>query len=150
MTIELACVATGKYHDKMLHNLVSNSGGRINLAFHLGHINADIKASSLSSMNTRKGRKGHLMDDQEWKGSNQALLSDPRFTEMMEEFVDHLHRRSDAFFFNSHNLRSVQDYFDYYQILTDVIAERLIELGVTHCLFFNVPHLGFDLSLIHI
>ena len=150
MTIELACVATGKYHDKMLHNLVSNSGGRINLAFHLGHINADIKASSLSSMNTRKGRKGHLMDDQEWKGSNQALLSDPRFTEMMEEFVDHLHRRSDAFFFNSHNLRSVQDYFDYYQILTDVIAERLIELGVTHCLFFNVPHLGFDTALYHV
>ncbi|MDF1619268.1 hypothetical protein [Pseudothioclava nitratireducens] len=38
----------------------------------------------------------------------------------------------------------MQDYVDYYHTLADVAAQTLIDRGVNHCLFFNVPHLAYD------
>ena len=41
----------------------------------------------------------------------------------------------------------MHDYVDYYHILADVVGKTLIEHDVTHCLFFDVPHLAYDTVL---
>lgn len=144
MTIRLCVVSTAKNTNRILEEIKAQAGARLEVALHMGHVTDDIKASTLSRVNTRKGREGHLFAQQRWTGAAQGLFEAPDFVERMEEFFDHLHRTSDINAHKCHPLRTMQDYADYYHILADVIAQELLDRGVTHCLFFNVPHLTYD------
>ncbi len=141
--MRLMVVSTAKNTDKILDRLVAENDD-IEIALHMGHVTADIKASALTRLNTREGGKGHLFARQRWTGAGQALIEAPEYLDLMETFIDHLHRRSDINAHKPHPLRTMQDYVDYYHILADVIGQALIDRGVTHCLFFNVPHLAYD------
>ena len=143
MTIRLMVVSTSPNTDDILARLVAGADD-IEVALHMGDVTADVKASALTRLNTRNGGKGHLFKRQRWTGAGQALFESPDFLDQMETFVDHLHRRSDINAHKPHPLRTMQDYVDYYHILADVIGQMLIDRGVTHCLFFNVPHLTYD------
>ncbi|SDY42217.1 Capsule polysaccharide biosynthesis protein [Jannaschia faecimaris] len=143
MTMRLMVVSTATNTDAILEKLVCKNKD-IKIALHMGHVTADIKASAITRMNTRQGGKGHLFAKQRWTGAGQALIESPDFLDQMETFIDHLHRRSDINAHKNHPLRTMQDYVDYYHILADVIGQALIDKGITHCLFFNVPHLTYD------
>ena len=147
MTIRLAVVSTAKNTDAILERLKA-ANPDMEVVLHLGHVTADIKASALTRMNTREGGQAHPFRDQRWTGAGQALIESPDFLDAMETFVDHLHRRSEVNSYKAHPLRTMQDYVDYYHILADVIGTMLVERGVTHCLFFNVPHLTYD-TIVH-
>ena len=117
------------------------------MRLHFGNDMADFKASSLSRMDTRKGRRGHLMREQYYAGENYELLSSPIFRESMERTVDQLYRYSDGYRYRSNNLKNLQDYLDYFYILSDMLAQQIKEEKITHALFFNVPHLVCDTIL---
>ncbi len=146
MSIRLLCVSTADNTDKILEALVADSDD-IELCLHFGNDMADFKASSLSRMDTRKGVRGHLMREQYYAGANYELLSSPIFRECMERTVDQLHRYSDGYRYRSHNLKNLQDYLDYFYILSDMLAQQIKDEKITHALFFNVPHLVCDTIL---
>jgi len=146
MSIRLLCVSTADNTDEVLNALV-NSADDIELRLHFGNDMADFKASSLSRMDTRKGQRGHVMREQFYAGENYELLSSPFFRESMERTVDQLYRYSDGYRYRSHNLKNLQDYLDYFYILSDTLAQQIKEEKITHALFFNVPHLVCDTIL---
>ena len=143
MTIRLLCVSTADNTDRILDALVESSDD-IDLRLHFGNDMADFKASSLSRMDTKKGKRGHLMRDKRYAGDNYELLSSPVFRESMERTVDQLFRYSEGYRYRSHNLKNLQDYLDYFYILSDTLAQQIKEEKITHALFFNVPHLVCD------
>ena len=146
MTIRLLCVSTADNTDQILDALVERSDD-IELRLHFGNDMADFKASSLSRMDTRKGRRGHLMREKYYAGENYELLASPIFQKSMERTVDQLFRYSDGYRYRSHNLKNLQDYLDYFYILSDTLAQQIKEEEITHALFFNVPHLVCDTVL---
>jgi hypothetical protein len=146
MSIRLLCVSTADNTDQILEALVESSDD-IDLRLHFGNDMADFKASSLSRMDTRKGQRGHLMRGQHYAGDNYELLSSPIFRQSMERTVDQLYRYSDGYRYRSHNLKNLQDYLDYFYILSDMLAQKIKEENITHALFFNVPHLVCDTLL---
>ena len=116
----------------------------LEIVLSLGDKDADIKASSLSKMSRQRGKSGHLMFGTEFTGMRHSVISNPNYFEDMERFVDHLQRAGPAYSYKPHNLQNLQDYIDYYHILLDVVADRIIECRATHMLFFDIPHLGYD------
>lgn len=139
--MRLFVVSTSANTDRILDQIKASG---VTVALHIGDVTADFKASSLSRLTTRRGRLGHLMDAQRFSGAARALMLDPNHPALMEEFIDHLHRTGPLNTHRAHQLTGMQDYFDYYHILADVMAERMIAAGVTHCVFFNIPHLSYD------
>ena len=147
MTIRLFCNAPGKHTSVYLDRLRELAGAEIESVVHLGDVDADFKASSLSRMDSRRAKGGHLMDGQRYHGANLNLLAAPDFFQAMETTVDQMYRFAPGYRYRPHNLMNLQDYLDYYHILTDVMAQKLIEARSTHVLFFNVPHLVYDTVL---
>lgn len=147
--IRLFAVSTSGNTDAMLHRMIALSNGAVELALHMGDVTADLKGSSLARMDMRAGRAGHPMGAR-FSGAARAVMECPDFESHLEEFVDHLQRRSPMGAYRAHALRGLQDYADYYHILADVLAERMVAAGVTHCLFFNVPHLAYDTVALHV
>jgi hypothetical protein len=72
------------------------------------------------------------------------MISSPSYFEDMERFIDQLQRAGPAYSYRANNLQNLQDYIDYYHILLDVVADRIVKSRATHMLFFNLPHLGYD------
>ena len=147
MSIRLFCNAPGKHTSVYLDRLRELAGDEIESVVHLGDVDADFKASSLARMDTRRAKGGHLMDGQRYHGANLNLLAAPDFFQSMEAAVDQMYRFAPGYRYRPHNLMNLQDYLDYYHILTDVMAQKLIEAKSTHVLFFNAPHLVYDTVL---
>lgn len=144
MTIKLLCDARGKHRKAFVDRLVEISDGEVELALHFGDRDADFHAPSLQRMEVRDGKLGHLMKDHLSRGANFNLLGSAEFRRMMETAVDQMHRSSPAYQYRAHNLQNLQDYLDYYHILSEAMAQRIIKSGATHALFYIVPHLGYD------
>lgn len=147
MTIRLAVVSTAKNTTRILQRVKEQAGGEIDVVLHLGDVKGDFKASSMGRMSARRGTRGHLFENQRWTGAAQTLMESPDFIEKFEEFTDQLHRTSETVAHKSHPIRTMADYADYYHILADVIARNLIERQVDMVLFFNIPHLTYDVVL---
>ncbi len=149
MTIRLACVSTAPNTTEILEHLARIAADELEVVLHLGQTDADHKASALSKLNTRKGTRPHLMDENRYQGANLPMIAHPDFAKDAAQFVDHMHRNAESFSFRAHNIRATQDYIDYYHIISDTVADALIRDGVTHVLFFNVPHLSYDTVVYH-
>ncbi|MCC5992635.1 MAG: hypothetical protein JJT99_08935 [Rhodobacteraceae bacterium] len=144
MTIRLFCVATSKSNAPIIAQMQAQAGARLQMALHLGGHDADFKGTSLSRMNRKRGRLGHLLDADRFTGAAQVLFQQPGYLQDMEEFIAHVERRSENNDLRPHRIHAMQEYVDYYHILADVMATRLRDSGATHALFFNIPHLGYD------
>lgn len=145
MGIKLLCVSTAKNTNVILEHIMKKLEDDVEFFIHVGRANADIKASSLIRMNKGTNKnKEHVMAGQVYQGVFHTLADYSGIEKDMSEFIDHLHRRDDKFQYRSHNLSHMQDYVDYYHILFDVMTAKIIENKITHMLFFNIPHLGYD------
>ncbi len=144
MTVKLLCVSTAANTDAALHALVQLAAGQITLVLHLGSSDADFKASAVSRMNQRRGKRGHLTEDTAYSGKAHGLFLQPDWGAQVDDFIDHLHRRAEPYAHLPHKLSGFHDYWDYHHILADVVAQRITDSGATHMLFFNVPHLVHD------
>lgn len=142
--------ARGSEKLAFVHEIEARAAGRLSVGLMTGDRPADIFARGITTMkrDARHERlhKG-LMQDNGYTGANAALLSSPAFHDMVLAGIDHMQRMSPNYRYNSHNLNNLQDYLDYYYILTDVIAQRMIEAEITHVAFFMAPHLGYDTVL---
>ncbi|SIS72744.1 capsular polysaccharide export protein, LipB/KpsS family [Phaeovulum vinaykumarii] len=148
--MRLAVVSTAENTNRVLAALQRQAGDRVEVVLHFGGTKDDIKASALNRMDARAGRMGHLFAAQRFTGAAQVLMDSPEFQASFEDFADQIQRQGAGNAYRSHPLRSLQDYADYYHILADVIGQTLIERQVTHCLFFNVPHLTYDTVLFQV
>lgn len=144
MTVRLLAVSTAANTDAALHEAVRRAQGEVELVLHLGGGDADFKASAVSRMNLRRGRRGHLTEGTRWSGLAHGLFMQPDYDAQVDDFIDHLHRRAEPHAHLPHRLQDFHAYWDYHHILADVIAQRIAESGATHALFFNVPHLVHD------
>ncbi len=142
--IKLLCVSTAANTDAALQALVAQAAGQIDLVLHLGSAEADFKASAVSRMNLRRGQRGHLTEGTQFSGQAHGLFMQPGYDALVDDFIDHLHRRAEPYAHLPHKLSGFHDYWDYHHILADVLAQRIHESGATHMLFFNVPHLVHD------
>lgn len=147
MTIRLLCDARGAHRKRFMERMLALSDGKVELAIHMGDRDADWHAPSLSRMEVRRGRRGAFMQGQHQTGANMALIASPGFAASLETAVDQMHRSAPAYRYRAHNLQNMQDYLDYFHILSDVFAQRMLDEGVTHVLFYNVPHLTYDMVM---
>lgn len=145
--IKLLVEGRGELRKKILGRLIQISEGRIELGLHFGDKDADFHSACLSRMEVRLGKRGHLIRDHLSRGANIPLLSSPEFFKMLEIGVEQFHRNSTSYRYRSHNLTSIQDYLDYYHVLSEAYAQEIDARGITHALFMNVPHLGPDMVL---
>ncbi|MFD2173235.1 hypothetical protein [Rhodobacter lacus] len=142
--------ARGRDKLDFVKEIEARAGGKLSVGLMTGDRAADIFARGITTMkrDARHERlhKG-LLQDNAYTGANAALLTSPEFHDMAMMAIDHFQRMSPTYRYNSHNLNNLQDYLDYYYILTDVIARRMIEEEITHVAFFMTPHLGYDTVL---
>jgi hypothetical protein len=147
MTIRLVVDGRGPMRRRILDQLVAQSGGRVEVALHLGDRDADFHAACLQRMEVRNGTKGHLLRDHRGIGADPQLLASPDFRNMAATAIDQMHRGSQFYNYRAHNLVNLQDYLDYYHIVTQALADQIATSGATHALFMNMPHLGYDTML---
>jgi hypothetical protein len=143
----LFCDVRGSYRFDFTKEIEALSAGEVTVALTSGDAKSDIFGRGLTTMKRDwQHERFHetLMKDYVHTGANAALLSSPEFHDMAMMAIDHLQRMSPTYRYNAHNLTNLQDYLDYYYILTDVIARRMIEERITHAVFFMAPHLGYD------
>lgn len=145
--IKLLVEGRGPLRKKILDELIRASGGEIDLALHFGDQNADFHSACLSRMEVRLAKSGHLIRDHLSHGANIPLLASPEFQKMLEIGIEQFHRNSNSYRYRSHNLTSIQDYLDYYHVLSEAYVQEIEARGITHALFMNVPHLGPDMVL---
>lgn len=142
--------ARGRDKLDFVQEIKARAGGKLSVGLMSGDRAADIFARGITTMK-RDARHERLhrglMQDGSHTGAHAALLAAPEFHDMAMMAIDHFQRMSPNYRYNSHNLNNLQDYLDYYYILTDVIARRMIEEKITHVVFFMAPHLGYDTVL---
>ena len=143
--INLLAVSTAKNTNEILSELIKASQDKILLKLHLGDSASDFKASSLVRMNAKPGSLGHLFNEsKKYSGVDLQLMASESFRKDLETLIDQLFRHSNAYRYKSHNLQNLQDYLDYYHILADAIADKMLANDIDHVLFFNIPHLAYD------
>lgn len=150
MTIRLAVVSTAKNTNRILEEMQQQAGDALKVVLNFGQETAHFKASSLNRMKLKYGTDGHLMGSGVHIGAAEPLFRSNDYFSLRDVFADHLNRSSWSHNYKSHFLLDQQDYFDYYHILCDRLAQELLDRKVTHVLFFNVPHLGYDTALYHV
>lgn len=150
MTIRLAVSSTTRSTDRMLAALEQLSGGQIKVVLHLGTKEAPFRASSLSRVKASRGTEGHIMEGSTYSGAAEALFSSEAYWRARDEFIDHMTRTSDLFKAKSHALVTFDDYQGYFHVLCDALAHEMVSRGVTHVLFFTIPHLGYDTAIHHL
>lgn len=142
--IRLAVDCRGDLRKVILDQMVKQSQGRLEIALHLGHRDADFHAPCLHRMEVRYGGRGHLIARHRSRGADLPLLASPHFHTLIEQAIDQMQRMAPAYRYRSHNLTNLQDYLDYYHILADAMAQEIADSGATHALFMNMPHLAYD------
>ncbi len=148
VTIRLLCIAAGDLRNSIIERLVTLADGDVDVRLHIGNDSGDLKATSLSTMSARRGRSGHLMDADAFRAENMVVSLAPGYHERLDRFSEHLIRRSEPYAYKSHAISSPHDYAHYYNILADALADRMKAEGITHVLFFDIPHLGYD-TVVH-
>lgn len=145
MKIKLMAEARGAYRKFFLDAVCLIDD--IELVLHFGDHHSDFDVPSLARQEIKIASKGRLLSKPSYTGANLALLTDPEFQEKAELFADHLIRNSKNYTNRPHKMFNLHEYLDYYHILTDCIAQKIIDAKVTHAVFFDVPHLAIDTAI---
>lgn len=144
MTLKILAVSTATNTSNILKRLETYGQKEISIELHIGNTQDDIKASALTRMNNKSGRLPHIFKESRFSSSALDLMKSDDFHKNMEQFIEHLHRRSEVNSYKSHKIYSLGDYSDYYHILADCVAELIDNHRINCCLFFNIPHLTYD------
>ncbi len=147
MVIKLACDGRGRSRKAILDRVIELAGEDVELVLHFGDRDSDYHAPCYQRMEVRRGKRGHLMEQGGYRGANIDLIASEEFDRLVAQAIDQLHRNDRNYRYRAHNLSNLQDYLDYYHILSDAIATELVRSGATHVLFMNMPHLAYDLVL---
>jgi len=144
MTIRVLAEARGDYRKAFLEQMILKSSGKIEVALHFGDKNSDFDIPSLLRQEYKIAQSGRIFDKSIYTGANLPLISSEGFHSAVEQFCDQLHRSSSKYQRRSHKMINLHEYLDYYHILSDAIGQKILERGITHAIFFDVPHLAID------
>lgn len=150
MTIRLVVDGRGAARRRIVERLAERSGGRVQIACHLGEPDADLIGPALNRMRAGGGRQADPMTGLQSRGAALPLLTSSDYQAKLQTAIDQLHRSDPTYRYRSHNLRNLQDYLDYYHILAETFAQKVGDTGATHALFMNVPHVGYDTIMYHV
>jgi Capsule polysaccharide biosynthesis protein len=145
--IRLAVVATAADNVQALQALRALAGDRIEHVVHLGGKDADYKANNFFRMRPVGAKRGDLMQGDCFTGAAAALDTGPGMETAQREAIDNLTRGSDQMAYKFHAIQDVQDYHHITHIAHDVMAGMLLREGITHVLFFDIPHMFYDTCL---
>jgi hypothetical protein len=148
LTIRLLADARGNFRKKFVDRLVEIADGTVDLRLHFGDRDSDFEAAALHRLDTRTARRGHLIDATCFAGANLDLLASARFREILERGVDQMQRMAQPYRYSAHNVQNLHDYIDYLHILSDAYAQLIEQEGITHAIFYTMPHLAYDTILL--
>jgi len=144
MKIKVLAEARGSYRKAFLDEMIRQSEGDIELALHFGDKNSDFDAPSLNRQEIKKAKSGRIITTANYAGANLQLINSEFFNSSAKRFADQIHRSSPKYQKRSHKMLNLHEYIDYYHILSDTIAEQILDREVTHAIFFDIPHLAVD------
>lgn len=147
--IRLAAVATAAQNVAVLEALRRLFPDRIEHIVHLGGKGADYKANNFFRMRAVPAGRGDLMEADRFAGAARRLEWGPGMADAQLEAIDNLTRGSDRMAYKHHGIQDFQDYQHITHIAHDVMGRMLQEEGITHVLFFDIPHMFYDTSLKH-
>lgn len=145
--IRLAVVATADLSEKTVAALRDQPGSGITHIVHLGGTGADYKANNFFRMRAVQGQRGDLMQNDRFTGAARALETGPRMAQAQLEAIDTLTRGAAQMAYKHHRISDFHDYQHITHIAHDVYARMLQEEGITHVLFFDIPHMFHDTCL---
>lgn len=145
--IRLCAVATSSPGVDVLRELMRRPDENIEHLITFGGTDADYKASSLLRMTDACGRKGHIMAEDRFSGAAASLMRGPGFEHILQEAMDSLQRGAEAHSYRSHELTHPSDYQNYICIVADRLAGILRSERITTVVFFDIPHLFYDIML---
>lgn len=145
--IRLATVATADLSAKTVEALRALPDSGIEHIVHLGGKDSDYKANNFFRMRAVQGRRGDLMQGDRFTGAARALEWGPDMAEAQIEAIDNLVRGSDQMAYKHHRITQFHDYQHITHIAHDVYGRMLQEDGITHVLFFDIPHMFHDTCL---
>ncbi|PIV73946.1 MAG: hypothetical protein COW55_10960 [Rhodobacteraceae bacterium CG17_big_fil_post_rev_8_21_14_2_50_65_11] len=145
--IRLAVVATAELSTKTIVALRKRPDSGIAHIVHLGGKDADYKANNFFRMRAVQGKRGDLMQTDRFSGAARVLEWSPAMAEAQLEAIDTLTRGSDQMAYKHHRISNFHDYQHITHIAHDVYAAMLQEEGITHVLFFDIPHMFHDTCL---
>ena len=114
---------------------------------HIGGSNADLNMSCLLRMSKKKGRSGHLMEEDYFSGAASKLIASSSLDKSILVGLDNLQRGAEEFRYNPHPIEGFHDSQHYYHIVVDVLANILLRERIDLAIFFNIPHLFYDTLL---
>ena len=141
------CRGNGGTVQKTVAALRDRTGSGIAHIVHLGGKDADYKANNFFRMRAVQGRRGDLMQNDRFTGAARVLESGPDMADAQLEAIDNLTRGSAQMAYKHHRIRDFHDYQHITHIAHDVYAAMLQEEGITHVLFFDIPHMFHDTCL---
>ena len=145
--IHLLVVSTAKNTNRILGVLTKQHAEVVEIAMYLGRKEAHFHSSSISRMSHYSGQSGHLCARHDYGAAANTVFESVDYLYYRDLFVEHLMRGHHRYHHRAHRLNEPQEFYDYFHIVTDAIAREITARGVTHCLFFNIPHLGYDTAV---
>ncbi len=144
MTIRLFCNATGQHALACLDRLRELAGDELECVTLLGDVGADLVTVSLAQMGDSRAEDTPLAQGPAHSDADLSLLAEPDFLRAMQATVDRLRQTDPGYRYSSKNLVNLQDYLDYYHILSDIMAQKLLAARSTHVMFLGLPKQVFD------
>lgn len=142
--MKLMVVSTDKLTDRVVNKLRQNNSSDLEIAFHLGRVDSDLRASTIRRMIVNQKSKRFMFDRSYLNSFSLKLSEDPHFSDGLYKFVDHLYRSNKDIAIRANNIEYIHEAYDYFYLAFDFLAGLIDEYKIDHILFFNVPHLGCD------
>lgn len=143
----ILAVATDKHHGVLLAALRTEMGPDLEAVITLGGRDADYKASSLLRLTEVEGKRGHIMDGDAFSGRAHNFATAPEYADLMLMAMDNLERGAVGFSHRPHPILRFHDALHYINIVADRLGALLDEHRIDTVLFFDMPHLFYDLML---
>jgi hypothetical protein len=137
-------ISTDKLTDLVVKKLRQNRSSRLEVAFHMGKVDSDLRASTIRRMIVDRKSKRFMFDRSYLNSFALKFSEDPYFSDSLYRFVDHLYRSNMDIAIKANNIEYIHESYDYFYLAFDFIAGLIDEYKIDHILFFNVPHLGYD------
>jgi len=142
--MKLMVVSTDKLTDLVVKKLRENSASALEVTFHMGKADSDLRASTVRRMIVDQKSKRFMFDRSYLNKFSLKFSEDANFSDSLYKFVDHLYRSNKDIAVKANNIEYIHEAYDYFYLAFDFIAGLMDEHKIDHVLFFNVPHLGYD------
>ena len=115
-----------------------------------GNKNTDIVMSGLIRVKRKRGRIKDLIKENRFSGKHCVQNLNTTFNETAFVAIDHLQRRTAQFTWRYHTLENAHDAKHYYHIVLDLLANLLVKERINLVIFFELPHLFYDMLIYQI